>query len=155
MFGVDNYAGYTRDEMDTARTTVRQTTLLTDYRGGASTEVNQPMSHSAQDNMTICDKRQVLTYNRPANGGANVAGPQINKNTARFNCKKPSVYYVTNPGKSLDQNVAPSATKPYKDNTFKNIKPQLNYGNYHTNQNFINTLKDNPLVNDIYHQKNV
>jgi hypothetical protein len=155
MFGVDNYAGYTRDEMDKARTTVKETTLLTDYRGGAATEINQPMSHLAQDNMTICDKRQILTYNRPANGGANVGGPQINKKTARFNCKKPSVYYVTNPGKSLDQSVAPSVTKPYRDNTFKNIKPQLSYGNYHTNQNFINTLKDNPLVNDIYHQKNV
>jgi hypothetical protein len=155
MFGVDNYAGYTRDEMDIARTTLKQTTLLTDYHGGANTEVNQPMSHLAQNNMTICDKRQVLTYNRPANGGANLAGPQINKKTARFNSKKSSIYYVTNPGKAMDQSVSPSVTQPYKDNTFENIKPQLNYGNYHTNNVFINTLKDNPLVNDIYHQKNV
>lgn len=155
MYGTDNYAGYTRDKNDVAKTTIRQTTLLTDYRGGANTEVNQPMSHLAQDNMTICEKREILTYNRPANGGSNVAGPQINKKTTRFNAKKPSVYYVTNPGKSLDQNITPGATKPYRDNTFKNLKPQLTYGNYHTNDIFINTLKDNPLVNDIYHQKNV
>jgi hypothetical protein len=36
-----------------------------------------------------------------------------------------------------------------------NKKPQLSYGNYYTNNVFINTLNQNPYVNDLQHQKNV
>ena len=153
LHGVDNYAGYT--DIDALRTTIKQTTLLTDYTGGLAGEVNQQISHLATDNMEIDDRRQYTTYNRPANGGKNVAGPQINKDTMKYNIKKTSIYYVSNPGKPLDNNVMPGADQPYKDKVFKNVKPQLSYGDYSTNNNFINTLKDNPLVNDIYHQKNV
>lgn len=152
---VDADGGYTRDENDKARTTIKETTHLTDYTGGLAGDVNQPMSHLAADNMTIDERRQVTTYNRSSNGGKNVGGPQINKNTVKTNLKKTSVYYVSNPGRGFDQSVTPSRTQPYKDNLLENNKPQLSYGDYRTNDVFINTLKDNPLVNDIYHQKNV
>ena len=76
-------------------------------------------------------------------------------NKLEMNSKKQSVFYVTAPSKSLDQSVMPSRTEPYNNCTFENKKPQLTYGNYRTNNIFINTLKNNPLVNDIYHQKNV
>jgi len=71
-----------------------------------------------------------------------------------MNSKKTSIFYVTAPNKPLDQSIMPSRTQPYND-TPENKNAQINYGNYRINNVFINTLKDNPLVNDIYHQKNV
>ena len=155
LHGVDNYAGYTRDARDKARTTVKETTLLTDYHGGLSGPVERPESHIAADNMTIRETREISMYNRPANGGADRAGPQFNKETLRANCKKDTVYYVSHPSRPLDQSVMPSATEQYQNKCMENKKPQLSYGNYYTNNVFINTLNQNPYVNDLHHQKNV
>ena len=151
--GADNYAGYIIQ--DEAKTTIKQTTLLTDYTGQVSGNVEQPKSTMAADNMTIRETREISTYNRTPGGGANLAGPQINKKTVKMNCKKDSVYYVPHPSRPLDQNIMPSNAEPYHKHTYVIKKPQINYGDYYTNNVFINTLKDNPLVNDIYHQKNV
>jgi hypothetical protein len=155
LHGVDNYAGYTRDARDKARTTVKETTLLTDYHGGLSGPVERPESHIAADNMTIRETREISMYNRPANGGTDRAGPQFNKETLRGNCRKDTVYYVSHPSRSLDQSVMPSSTDAYQKKCFENKKPQLSYGNYYTNNVYINTLNQNPYVNDIHHQKNV
>jgi len=155
LHGVDNYAGYTRDARDKARTTVKETTLLTDYHGGLSGPVERPESHIAADNMTIRETREISMYNRPANGGADRAGPQFNKETLRTNCKRDTVYYVSHPSRPLDQSVMPSGTEQYKHKCIENKKPQLSYGNYYTNNAFINTLNQNPYVNDLHHQKNV
>jgi len=149
--GVDNYSGYARDRNDRAKTTIKQTTLLTDYTGQMSTEVTGQSSHIASDNMTIRETREIGNYNRIAAGGANLAGPQINNGNVKMNSKKTSVYYVPHPAKGLDANVTPSSTKPIVENK----KPQLDYGDYYINNVQINTLNDNPYVNDIYHQKNI
>ena len=155
LHGVDNYAGYTRDARDKARTTVKETTLLTDYHGGLSGPVQKPESHIAANNMTIRETREISMYNRPANGGADRAGPQFNKETLRTNCRKDTVYYVSHPSRPLDQSVMPSANDAYQKKCIENKKPQLSYGNYYTNNAFINTLNQNPYVNDLHHQKNV
>ena len=154
IHGSDNYSGYIKDINDTAKTTIRETTHLQNYTGGLQGNESQT-SHMATDNICIDERREITTYNRTSAGGANLAGPQINKDKIKMNSKKQSVFYVTAPSKSLDQSVMPSRTQPYNDNTFENKKTQLSYGNYRTNNIFINTLKNNPLVNDIYHQKNV
>ena len=154
IYGIDNYSGYIKDENDIAKTTIRETTHLQNYTGGLQGNENQT-SHMGTDNICIDERREITTFNRTSGGGTNLAGPQINKNKIKMNTKKQSVFYVTAPGKSLDQSVMPSHTEPYNNNTFENKKPQLSYGDYRTNNIFINTLKDNPLVNDIYHQKNV
>jgi hypothetical protein len=154
IHGTDNYSGYIKDINDTAKTTIRETTHLENYTGGLQGKESQT-SHMATDNICIDERREITTYNRTSAGGANLAGPQINKDKIKMNSKKQSVFYVTAPSKSLDQSVMPSRTQPYNDNTFENKKTQLTYGNYRTNNIFINTLKNNPLVNDIYHQKNV
>jgi hypothetical protein len=154
IHGSDNYSGYIKDINDTAKTTIRETTHLQNYTGGLQGNENQT-SHMAADNMCIDERREITTYNRTSGGGANLAGPQINKDKIKMNSKKQSVFYVTAPSKSLDQSVMPSRTEPYNNSTFENKKPQLTYGDYRTNNIFINTLKDNPLVNDIYNQKNV
>ena len=154
IYGIDNYSGYIKDDNNIAKTTIRETTHLQNYTGGLQGNENQT-SHMATDNMTINERREITTYNRTSGGGANLAGPQINKDKIKMNTKKSSIFYVTAPSKALDQSVMPSRTQSYNDNTFENKKPQLSYGDYRTNNIFINTLKDNPLVNDIYHQKNV
>jgi len=155
LHGTDNYSGYVRDARDKARTTVKETTLLTDYTGGVSWPVERPESHIASDNMTIRETREISTYNRPANGGTDRAGPQFNKETLRPNCRKETVYYVSHPSRPLDQTIMPSSSEAYKNQIFENKKPQLSYGNYYTNNAFINTLNQNPYVNDLHHQKNV
>jgi len=154
LHGTDNFSGYTRDEQDKARTTIKETTHLTDYKGALSWGVDRPSSHIATDNMTIRDTREASTYNRTSGGGQNYAGPQINKDNVKMNSKKDSVYYVPHPARPLDQNIMPSNAEPYHKHTFENKKPQLDYGDYYTNNIFINTLNENPYVNDIYHQKN-
>jgi hypothetical protein len=148
LYGTDNYSGYTRDLKDSAKVTIKQTTFLTDYTGGIKTDVENQISHDSANNMTIKDKREILTFNRPANGKSDKNGPQLNKNTIKFNNKKTSIFYISNPGKGLDNIVMPSQNQSYIDSTFKNIKPQLSYGDYSTNNVFINTLDDNPLVNN-------
>jgi hypothetical protein len=154
LHGTDNFAGYVRDAEDKARATTKETTHLTDYVGGLSWGVDRPTSHVATDNMTIRDTREIATYNRTSGGGANLAGPQINKDTVKFNERKESVYYVPHPSRPLDNNLMPSGSESYNKKTFENKKPQLNYGDYYTNNIFINTLNENPYVNDIFHQKN-
>ena len=154
LHGTDNYSGYTRDVNDKARTTTKQTTLLKDYTGALNWGVEKPASHIDSDNMTIRETREISTFNRTAAGGKNITGPQFNKNTLKMNCKKESVYYVSPPSRGLDNNILPSAGEPYNKHTFQNKKPQLTYGNYYTNNIYINTLQENPYVNDIMHQKN-
>ena len=153
--GTDNYVGYARDARDKAKTTVRQTTLLTNYTGALSSNVEYPVSHGDAENMTIRETREILTYNRPTPGTKSLAGPQLNSKTVKMNCKKDSVYYVSHPARGLDNNIMPSNVEPYHKHTFINKKPQLDYGNYYTNNIFIDKLKENPFVNDIFHQKNV
>jgi len=169
IHGTDNYSGYSRDDKNIAKTTIRETTHLHDYTGGIHGEEGQT-SHIATDNMCIDERREIATYNRTSGGGTNLAGPQINKDHVKMNSKKTSIFYVSAPGKSLDHSIMPSYvksnntqsnntqsnnTQQYNNNTVENKKPQLSYGDYRTNNIFINTLKNNPLVNDIHHQKNV
>ena len=154
VYGSDNYSGYIRDENNIAKTTIKETTHLQDYTGIAHGNERQT-SHMSADNICIDERREISMYNRTSGGGTNLAGPQINKDKVKMNSKKTSIFYVTAPGKSLDQSVMPSHGQSYNNNTVENKKPQLSYDDYRTNNIFINTLKDNPLVNDIHHQKNV
>ena len=154
LYGSENHSGYTRDLNDNARTTIKETTLLQDYKGGCSVNVMNPTSHLSADNMTIDDRREILTYNRPADGGKNISGPQINKKTVRMNQRKDSVFYMGGPRMALDNSISPSVSLPYKNGEFIDKKPQLSYGNYYTNNDYISAVKDNPLVNNLVYQHN-
>jgi hypothetical protein len=153
MYGSDNYSGYTRDLKDNAKTTIKETTLLTNYTGGLSTDVERQTSHLSADNMTMDDRREITTYNRTAGGGANLAGPQINSKTVKMNQRKDSVFYMSGPFRPLDSTITPSVDTPYKNGEFIDKKPQLSYGNYYTNNNYISAVKSNPLVNNLVYPK--
>jgi hypothetical protein len=139
-----NYTNIT-DEM---KTTIKQTTFLENYKGGAHGEIDKQISHDAANNMYSDDRREISTYNRAANGKGDDYGPYIDENNVRLN--EPILYsHIPNPHKKLDYSVMPSTVID------KNIRPVIESSSYYINSNFINTLKDNPLVNDMFHQKNI
>ena len=150
-----NFGNYAKDINDKAKTTIKQTTLLEDYTGGLHGEINAQISHEAANNMTIDDRREKSVYNRTPNGKSDLNGPYIDVENVRFNDKKTLFSYVSNPHKSLDHSVMPTTTRETIETVYSMSKPVIETSSYYINPYFINTLKNNPLVNDIYHQKNV
>ena len=145
---------YTRDEKDRARNTIRQTTEATEYIGGVRSEVEEKISHEATDNIELDDRRQISTYNRPANGKKDLHGPYINRENVELN--NPLLYsYVPIPHISLDHSIMPTVPQELIEKVYIRAKPVVETSSYYINDCFINTLADNPLVNDIYHQKNI
>ena len=148
-----NMGNYT-DLMDTMRTTTKETTMLEDYTGGVHGEIDAPISHEAANNMCIDERREVSTYNRTPNGKGDLHGPYLDKDNVRLN--EPILFsYVPHPHKSLDHSVMPTVSRNTIEKIYSMSKPVIESSSYYVNPYFINTLKDNPLVNDIYHQKNV
>ncbi len=150
-----NMGNYARDVNDEAKVTIKQTTMLQDYTGGLHGEIDAQISHEAANNMTIDDRREISTYNRAPNGKGDQHGPYIDEENVRFNDKKTLYSYVSNPHKPLDHSVMPTTTRETIETVYSMSKPVIETSTYYVNPYFINTLKNNPLVNDIYHQKNV
>jgi hypothetical protein len=149
-----NMGSYTLDSNDIARHTTRETTNLENYNGVATGEVNRQVSHEAAENMEIDERREITTYNRGANGKGDVFGPTIDRDNVKLN--DPLLYsYTPAPHKHLDFSVMPTVSRNTIENVYAKSKPVIETSSYYINSNFINTLKNNPLVNDIYHQKNV
>ena len=145
-----NYTNLTDD----MKTTTKETTLLKDYTGGLHGEIDKPISHDASNNMCLDDRREISMYNRTPNGKRDVNGPQIDKDNVRLN--EPIIFnYVPQPHKSLDHSVMPTVSKNIIEQVYSMSKPVIESSSYYINPYFINTLNDNPYVNDIYHQKNV
>ena len=107
--------------------------------------------------MTIDDKREITAnFSRPANGKADMYGPWIDKDNV--NLVEPILYsYIPNPSMGFNYSVRPILNKDEiidNANNYLKNKPSIERSSYYINNNFINTLDNNPLVNDIYHQKN-
>lgn len=149
-----NMGNYSRDKTDTAKTTIKQTTLLQNYVGGLHGEVDAQISHEASNNMEIDERREITTYNHAPNGKGDKYGPYINKENVRMNNRKELYNYVPHPHKSLDMSVMPTTSRNTIESVYLTSKPVIETSSYYINSNFINTLSHNPLVNDIYHQKN-
>ncbi len=148
-----NMGNYT-DLMDTMRTTTKETTMLEDYTGALHGEIEAPSSHEAAKNMCIDERREISTYNRTPNGKGDLNGPYIDRENVRLN--EPILFsYVPHPHKTLDHSVMPTTSRDTIEKVYSMSKPVIETSSYYVNPYFINTLKDNPLVNDIYHQKNV
>jgi len=145
---------YTRDEKDNARPTTKQTTIDTIYIGGVRSDIENKISHEATNNIELDDRREISTYNRPANGKKDLHGPYINRENVELN--NPLLYsYVPIPHISLDKSIMPSVPRELIEKVYIRAKPVVETSSYYINDCFINTLADNPLVNDIYHQKNI
>jgi hypothetical protein len=148
---------YALDAKDVARTTLKQTTIDKSYTGPLNNIVENKISHEASDNMTIDDRRETIsTFNRPANGKADLFGPWIDKDNVQL--VDALLYsYTPNPRFGFDHAVTPTMDQNdiYANSVnYSKSKPSIESSLYYINGNFINTLKDNELVNDIFHQKN-
>ncbi len=151
--GNSNMGNYT-DLMDQMRTTTKETTLLEDYTGGAHGEIEAQISHEAANNMSMDDRREISTYSRAPNGKGDLHGPYIDRENVRLN--EPILFsYVPHPHKTLDHSVMPTTSRDTIEKNYSMSKPVIETSSYYINPYFINTLKTNPLVNDIYHPKNV
>ena len=149
---VDTTQGnYIVDNNNIARPTIKQTTIIKNYISNSSNEIKGPKSDQAEKNMCIDDKRQITaTFNRPGNAKSDTIRGDIVKENVRMNDRKTLYGYVSIPNKPLNYTVTPM-NKIYTDK-----KTSLNDNNfYRIDPLFIDTLKNNPLVNDIYHQKNI
>ena len=145
-----NYSNLT----DNMKTTIKETTILEDYTGGLHGEIDKPISHDATNNVCLDDRREITTYNRTPNGKRDINGPQIDKDNVRLN--EPILFsYVPQPHKTLDHSVMPTVSRNTIEQVYSMSKPVIESSSYYINPNFINTLNDNPYVNDIYHQKNL
>jgi hypothetical protein len=140
--------------MDDMRTTIKETTHLENYEGAKHGEIEAPISHEASKNMCIDDRREISTYNRTPNGKGDLNGPYIDRDNVKLN--EPILFsYVPHPHKTLDHSVMPTTSRETIEKIYSMSKPVIETSSYYVNSYFINTLKNNPLVNDIYHQKNV
>ena len=148
-----NMGNYT-NLMDDMRTTIKETTHLENYEGAKHGEIEAPISHEASKNMCIDDRREISTYNRTPNGKGDLNGPYIDRDNVKLN--EPILFsYVPHPHKTLDHSVMPTTSRETIEKIYSMSKPVIETSSYYVNPYFINTLKNNPLVNDIYHQKNV
>ena len=147
----DTYqSNWIMDKNNEARTTIKESTLITDHNGSAQSYVKLPKSEQAEKNMTIDERREITAkFNRPSNPKSDQIRGDINRDTVKFNERKQLFGYVSIPSMNLDYTITPFA-KVYTDK-----KTDINDSNdYRMDPIFINTLNENPLVNDIYHQKN-
>lgn len=139
--------GYTRDKKDNARATLKQTTIDNVYTGPLEGPVNKHESQQAARNVCIDDRREILTYNRPAGPKSDKIGPVINKKEVKLKdehfLKRENVgFFERNCDKLVDT---------YTRNK-NNLSSERTDG-YSINNYFVNTFKDNPLANALNHQK--
>jgi len=138
--------GYHRDRTDEARATIKQTTLLQNYTGPLDAEVEKHRSQEAEQNMTIDERKEILTYSRPAGAKSDLAGPILNKKTIKL--KEENFIKRSNYGYDINK-----CNQGKLNQVFTRNKQLLNTPNYRINDDYINTLDNNPLVNDLMHQK--
>jgi hypothetical protein len=147
-------SSYSIDNKDKARTTIKQTTILKNHIGPLGSNVEKHKNNQAEENMTIDERKQILTYNRFANKKSSNATPCINKKTLKL--KEENYLNRENIGYKKESCNIDSLDKMFTRNK-KILKDNKNYKitNYRINNDYIDTLKDNPFVNDLMHQKNI
>ena len=143
----NTHVSYSIHNDDKARPTIKQATIIKTYNGPLTGEISHQISHEASNNMLTNDCREITAnFNRNANGKADANGPILDRGNVKL-IDKITYSYTPNPLQSLDNSVMPSVAKYPVSKVVEN-------SDYYINPNFINTLKNNPLVNDIYHPKN-
>ena len=143
----NTHVSYSIHNDDKARPTIKQATIIKTYNGPLTGEISHQISHEASNNMEINECREITAnFNRSANGKSDANGPILERDNVKL-IDKITYSYTPNPLQSLDNSVMPSVAKYPVPKVVEN-------SDYYINPNFINTLKNNPLVNDIYHPKN-
>ena len=139
--------GYTRDTKDNARATLKQTTIDNIYTGPLEGPVNKHESQQAARNVCIDDRREILTYNRPAGPKSDRIGPVINKKSVNLKDE----HYLKRENVGFFERNCDKLVKTYTRNK-NNLSSERTDG-YSINDSFVNTFKENPLANALNHQK--
>jgi len=129
------------------QTTIKDTTLIENYNGVATHNVDGPRIEDAELNMTIQDKRQQTALGgRISNAKSDQIRGDINRDTVRFQDRKTLLRgYVSSGNISTNYIGIKNCT---------NHKTNLNTNNfYRIDPLYTNTLDNNPLVNDLHHPK--
>ena len=143
----NNSGNYTRDEKDIAKNTIRQTTENTQQTGPLRSEYTAEYSREAANNVQLDDRREISVQGRTPNGGKSKIGPDMDNTTVKLN--EPILYsHTPNPVRAVNWSDRPNPS----DNTYS--RPVIDNSSYYISSNRVSTLKNNPYVNDIYHQKN-
>lgn len=136
--------------MDKARPTIKQTTLLEGHVNPLGNVEKKARVFDDALNMQIDDCKEMSLKTRPHQGGDQKYRKYYNDdadtrqrlfiNSAREpNFTRPLDYQTPDPNISRHTRIRDSSV----------------IDNYHITDNFTNTLEDNPLVNDLRHQKNI
>ncbi len=147
--GVDTI-GYYKDNNFNAKPTIKQSTLIKNRTGPVLAEVEKNKSQEAERNMQIDDRREILTYNRTPNKKGKNAIPKINKKELVLKEEN----FIKRDAYGCDTN---NSNSNRLKQAFTRNKVLLNNEarlQYRIDKDFISTLDNNPLVNDIMHQKN-
>jgi len=143
----NNSGNYARDEKDIARNTIRQSTEATKQTGPLKDYNSAEYSREAVNNVQLDDSRQISVKGRIPNGGKSKIGPDMDNTNVELN--EPVLYsHVPNPVIAVNWSDRPNPP----DNIYS--RPVIDNSSYYISSNRVNTLKNNPYVNDIYHQKN-
>jgi hypothetical protein len=137
---------YVIDKNDKAKITIKETTHLKDYTGTLKAEVENQRTRDDVENMEIDERREILTYNRTPGGKKD--GTYV-LNEKGYKLRKPINFAHYNHG-SIPINNIDECNNQFSRNRFKTSYIE---SDYKVNYDFIRTLKDNPLVNDILHPK--
>ena len=136
--------------MDKARTTIKQTTLLEGHVNSLGSAEKKARVYDDALNMMVDDCKEQSLKTRPNKGGNQKYRTYYDKEADTRQKLFTNAVRVPNMTRSLDYQTPDanlSNSTRQRDNTVEN--------KYHITGNFINTLKDNPFVNDLMHQKNI
>ena len=135
--------------MDKARPTIKETTLLEGHTNPLGNVEKKPRVFDNALNMQINDCKEESLKTRPNPGGEQKYRKYYNSESDTRKKLFNNSARVPNISRPLDYQT------PDSNNTYHTrIKDSTVTDNYRITDDYINTLKDNPLVNDLRHQKN-
>ena len=135
--------------MDKARPTIKQTTLLEGHIPALASVEPKARVYDDALNMYHDDCKETSLQSRPNPGGQQQFRAEYDSDADTRNrlfvnsAREPS---ISRPLDYQTPNPEISFSTRHRDSSV--------IDNYHITDNFTNTLKDNPLVNDLRHQKN-
>ena len=138
---------YSKTIGDKARPTIKETTHLLNRIGPLEGENRKAKLFDDVKNIETNEKREIIAKNRFPTMKGQVVGPAAS--SVKMRLKIPTeINRLHAPSRPSVNPVICDIDKIYTRN-----KNKLKTTNYRINNNFINTLKDNPYVNDMVHRK--
>ncbi|ADO67218.1 hypothetical protein crov185 [Cafeteria roenbergensis virus] len=136
--------------MDKARKTIKETTLLEGHVKPLGNVDKKARVYDDALNMQIDDCKEQILKSRPNPGGDQKYRKYYTKSSDTRKKLFTNASREPNISRPLDYQTPDS----HLTNQTRN-KDSTVLNNYRITNNYINTLKDNPLVNDLRHQKNI